>query len=307
VWKYLHRPDCEFWTADNHLRTPVLVLDQFEEVFSRSGGPQSLECVFQGLGELSGNKIPSGIACDKAALALLDMCGLRYRVVVAFREDYLADVRAWTPRLPSLLRHWTQLLPMTRSMALTAVTKAGQALLAKGEAASVVDFAATQSTGREEDATVDPVMLSLCCTRLNNSRSPDRLIDGELLRTAGDNILEDFYVESMQGMPDHVHRFVEDYLVQGRSRGSYACTEAVEQNFVDAVQLERLTSVHRVLQVDPQSGVPRIELVHDRLVDVVRKAHDKCRAREADSARRRELAQQRSVGKNGGSFAAPCV
>ena len=43
LWEYLHGKDFELWSAQNYPLTPVIVLDQFEELFtlgervSRSG------------------------------------------------------------------------------------------------------------------------------------------------------------------------------------------------------------------------------------------------------------------------------
>ncbi len=290
LWRYLHRKDFELWTADNHLCTPVLVLDQFEEVFSRSGATRKdLAPIFDALGDLVENRIPSSIASDKELGAALDLIHQRYRVVLSFREDFLPDLRAWESRLPSMLRQSMRLLPMSRERAVEAVARAGEAVLALDTAAPIVDFIAggqhdAQDTGQ---TSVEPVMLSLCCTQLNRRRLAGKLIDVDLLRTAGPNIIEDFYAEAMRHMPDSVHRFIEDHLVQGdRTRGSYARDEAFAQGYIDAVQLHELTSVQRLLRVDPQGHVPRIELIHDRLVEVVRRARDARRAKlEADRAR----------------------
>ena len=34
LWEYLHRNDFELWSARNYLLTPLIVLDQFEELFT---------------------------------------------------------------------------------------------------------------------------------------------------------------------------------------------------------------------------------------------------------------------------------
>ena len=34
LWEYLHRTDFELWSAQNYPLTPVIVLDQFEELFT---------------------------------------------------------------------------------------------------------------------------------------------------------------------------------------------------------------------------------------------------------------------------------
>jgi hypothetical protein len=297
LWSYLHRKDFELWTDDNHLRPPVLVLDQFEEVFSRPGTTKKdLAPIFDVLGDLVENRIPSAIASDKAQSAALDLIRQRYRIVLSFREDFLPDLRTWEPRLPSLLRQSLRLLPMSRERAVEAVARAGKAVLAPDTAGAIVDFVAGGQEGGlgSGQPSVEPVMLSLCCTQLNRRRPAGKLIDVDLLRTAGPNIIEDFYAEAMRGMPDAVHRFVEDHLLQGdRTRGSYARDEALSQGYIDAAQLHQLTSVHRLLRIDPQGNVPRIELIHDRLVEVVRRARDTRRARlETEEAKRLEDANR---------------
>ena len=38
LWEYLHRRDLELWSPDNFLLKPVLVFDQFEELFLKGPG-----------------------------------------------------------------------------------------------------------------------------------------------------------------------------------------------------------------------------------------------------------------------------
>ena len=38
LWEYLHRADFELWSAHNYPLTPVIVLDQFEELFTLDSG-----------------------------------------------------------------------------------------------------------------------------------------------------------------------------------------------------------------------------------------------------------------------------
>ncbi len=93
---------------------PVLVFDQFEELFSRSGGNVELITqVFDGLADLIENRIPADIASAAAGpqRSRLDLSSQRYRVVLSFREDFLPEVRTWEPKVPSLLRNYLRLEP----------------------------------------------------------------------------------------------------------------------------------------------------------------------------------------------------
>src|SRR5688572_14113956 len=98
-------------------------------------------------------------------------------------------------------------------------------------------------------------------------------------------------------MPDRVARFVETHLIQGdRWRGSYPRDEAIAAGTITASELAQLTDRFRLLRVDQRADTARIELIHDRLVGVVRQARDARLAREREEQQRIELerAEQRS-------------
>jgi WD40 repeat protein len=186
---------------------------------------------------------------------------------------------------------------MSRDQAIAATERAGAAVLAPGVATLVVDFVASRdgTPATRADATVEPVLLSLCCYQLNRRRAPGGRIDENLVRTAGQDILQSFYEEALAGMPDRVRRFIETHLIQGdRYRGSYPRDEAFAQGGLTPEQLAALTDRFRLLRIDRQADTARIELIHDRLVGVVRHARDErlLREREEEQRRLRERAEQ---------------
>ncbi len=280
LWCYLHRRQLEIWSRDNYPLTPVLVFDQFEEIFSRAqADPQRSQATLDALADLIENRIPAELTVGgrgRRALSDLDLQSQRYRIVLAFREDFLADVQGWKRQVPSLLRNRLRLLPMSREQAVEVVGCAGVEVLASGVAERVVDFVGNlDSSTAGAPPVVEPVLLSLCCYQLNQRRSPGGKIDLELLNQAGQDILEDFYDEALAGMPEGVARFIETHLIQGdRYRGSYPVEQALQDGFLNGEQLSLLADRHRLLRVDQQLGTQRIELIHDRLVGVVRKARD---------------------------------
>lgn len=304
LWHWLHRQDFELWSSDNRLWTPVLVLDQFEELFSRSGGNmQRISEVFDALADLAENRLERGVADSRRGRDGLDLISQRYRMLLSFREDFLPDIRAWRRQVPSLLRNDLRLVPMTRNQAVAAVRRAGAAVLAPGAADQLCDFVgalgasrqhaddgSTTISGRRDELTIEPALLSLCGEQLVRRLKPGQKIDRALLASAGFDILEGFYRDALADMPDSVHRFIEEHLLQGdRTRGSYARDEALAQGFITADQLAVLTTQRRLLRVAQEGGVPRIELIHDRLVDVVRAARDRRAAkRQAEAGREAE-------------------
>jgi len=289
LWEWLHSADFELWSADNRLLTPVLVLDQFEELFSRGGDDAArLRAHFAALADLIENRIPPALEGDRARAAGLDLLNRRYRVILSFREDFLPDFEAWKDQLPSLLRNRLRLLAMSREQAVAAIERAGAAVLAPGVAPRIVDFVTRPDGDGTRGTAVEPVLLSLCCSQLNGRRAPDRPIDSELIAQAGENILDDFYREALVGLDTRVARFIETHLVQGdRYRGSYPRDEALASGALTAAELARLTDRYRLLRVDQQADTARVELIHDRLVAVVRQARDRRLAEEQAAAERR--------------------
>ena len=142
------------------------------------------------------------------------------------------------------------------------------------------------------------MLLSLCCTQLNRRREAGKRIDHALVAKAGQDILESFYTTALEDPevkcePD-VARFIEDYLIQGdHYRGDYPKQEALDENKLTSGQLAALTDRLRLLRIVYRGDTARIELIHDRLVPVVRKARDQRRiqARQHEQERKAQEAQ----------------
>jgi len=298
LWEYLHRESLEIWSKDNFPLIPVLVFDQFEGMFSHLARDlKRVQKVHNGLADLIENRIPAELATDsaKSERSRLNLLSLRYRIVLSCREDYLPELKSWERDVPSLLRNYLRLEPMTRQCAIEAVEEAGQRVLADGVAPLIVHFVGKMAGGTRgiTEAVIEPVLLCLCCYQLNRRRQEGERIDKALVHLAGSNILDNFYQSALgdkdvRGPPD-VPTFIETFLVQGdRFRGAYPKAEAIEEKLLSQTQLDALTDRHRLLRVVQYADTARIELIHDRLVEVVCRARDerKIKERAAQAARK---------------------
>lgn len=287
LWAYLQRRERPIWSPDNFPLTPVLVFDQFEEVFSRGGSPAHVKAALDSIADLAADRLPPSLAQDREAARHLNLQSQQYHVVLSFRSDFLAEVESWEQRAFLPRRESLHLTAMSRERAIEAVDSAGAAVLAPGMGTQIVDFLLEQEDRRSSSRVTDvePVLLSLCCYQLNRRRQPDAKIDTTLLDTVGEGILKSFYDEALQGEAKRVSTFIEDNLIQGdRYRSSYPRDGALASGDLTQEELTRLEH-RRLLRIDPQGGEPRIELIHDRLVSVVREARD---ARRAEERQRRE-------------------
>ncbi|GMV51316.1 MAG: WD domain, G-beta repeat [Nitrospira sp. OLB3] len=299
LWEYLHRKDFQIWSHDNFPLTPVLVFDQFEEIFSRSGGNAELvRQVCDDLADLIENRIPAEITRPS-----LDLLSQRYRIVLSFREDFLPEIRTWEQKVPSLLRNYLRLNPMSRDRAIEAVTRAGKEVLDPDVAPCIVDLVGKREhaadTATMPEMAIEPVLLNLCCFRLNSKRAKGAKIDKTLVEHTGQDILDEFYREVLEdpavhGPPDAA-RFIEEYLIQGdHFRGDYPRDEALNKQLLTEGQLAALTDKHRLLRIVPHPDKKSVvELIHDRLVPVVQKARDerKIKQHQEEQERLAKLAQ----------------
>jgi WD40 repeat protein len=305
LWEYLHRADLELWNEQNYPLTPVLVLDQFEEVFTLGERlPESVEGCKIDLGDLAENRIPAELAgrlaVDASAAQGLDLRRMAYKLVVTLREDFLPHLESWRAAVPSLGRVRVRLLPMRPEQALSAVYDTAPHLMDKPLARRIVAFVAAAAQGEAQEplggGEVEPALLSLFCRGLNERRKKqgsDRF-DEQLLEGAQQSIIADYYRSCVEGLPDSVSRFIEtDLITEKGFRNSYAKDDAVPA-FLTEEQLDRLIN-RRLLRVEERYGTARIELTHDLLTRAVMADRDRRRVEEEKAALARRADEEREA------------
>jgi hypothetical protein len=295
LWEYLHRTSLEFWTKDNRLVRPVFVFDQFEELFTLGRAvPAHVEAFREDLADLAENRIPAALVRRHddafAGQSGLNPRAMTYRIVIALREDFLADLESWRAVMPSLRRNRMRLLPMRPDQALEAVCNEHTGhLVSEPLARTVVTFLSSCSSAEEDneetvDATpsVEPALLSLFCRGLNEHRKREgkTAFDPELLEGAKGTIVKDFYLTSLADQPPRVRRFIEDDLItESGFRNSYSMRDAVGRGTITTSELATLVNRH-LLRHEHHLGADRVELTHDLLTKVVLEERDRRRRME---------------------------
>jgi WD40 repeat protein len=312
LWEYLHRADLELWSEQNHLLTPVLVLDQFEEVFTLGDRfPEMVAHCKVDLGDLAENRIPAALAerleAEPSTAQRLDLRRMAYKVIVTLREDFLPHLEGWRAAVPSLGRVRVRLLPMRPEQALSAVYDTAPHLMDEPLARRIVGFVAaaqTAASAAQGDGTaqeisgggeIEPALLSLFCRGLNEQRKrqgKDRF-DEQLLEDSRQSIIADYYRSSVEGLPDSVSRFIESDLITEKGfRNSYAKDDAVP-DLLTQEQLDRLIN-RRLLRIEERYGTARIELTHDLLTRAVMADRDQRRVEEEKTALARRVEEEKT-------------
>ncbi|HUD46775.1 MAG TPA: hypothetical protein VMR33_08085 [Candidatus Baltobacteraceae bacterium] len=304
LWEYCHRDDVDFWDARVRLITPILVFDQFEEIFTLGkkshivqGDTEKFKEELQALI----NNSPPQQAGDKfksnpELVEHFDFDKRTVKVLLSLREDYLPDLDALRKQFQGLGQNRMRLEPLTGLQAREIILKPGEGLVDEPVADRIIEFVARDKTRAEdeplilENRVVEPALLSVVCRELNQRRldSGQSKITAEILSGAKEEILVKFYDRAMEGISQPVREFVEDKLLTAAGyRDRYALSNAIRIPGVTEKALDELVN-RRLLRKEPAKGDTWFELTHDLLTGVVQKSRDQREQRQKEEARLRE-------------------
>lgn len=301
LWEFFHRTDAQFWSGRQRLLTPVLIFDQFEEIFTlgqenevrreRTAG------FIQELSDLIYNRPPAAFQqrLERGSLNPADYVfePVPLRIVLSLREDFLPQFSELRERwFPTLLKAALRIHPLSLKAAREVIELPGRDLLEPGVSEQIVRFVANApatapvvSSGGGGAPAVDPrsaisnsqwiepALLSVVCRELNAERQRRGIarINADLLTLSQEQILADFYERSFIGIALGLRHFVEDELLTpGGFRDSRALDDALSHSGIVQTEIDQLIERRLLHYQDRQDGPRRIELTHDLLARVVR-------------------------------------
>ena len=297
LWEYFH--STRIWDQRNHLLTPVIVFDQFEELFTLGMNDTRASQLLDILEELVENRIPPSVRkrLDRGEELPFAYNKPTYRVVLSLREDFLPHFEELMPRMPSLMHQRMRLTWMNGDQALEAILRPASHLIDEDSAKRVVAFVAASKLESDVEATshldtleVEPALLALTCFELNRKRLTRGLdkIDTHLLDSARKEILSDFYERCVHTQSPEVRAFIEDRLLTSSGyRGTLSLDDALRLPGISKAAIDSLVS-QRLLRVEMRLGLPHLELTHDVLTDAVLQSRERRHSElEHDRDRRR--------------------
>jgi tetratricopeptide (TPR) repeat protein len=304
LWEFLHHRDDVLRDASGKPLIPLLIFDQFEEIFTLAqtddfGRRRATEFV-EDLADLVENRAPKALEArieqDEAAAERFDFTRGDYRILIALREDYLAHLEGFKPEMPSITQNRMRLARMTGAQALDAVLKPGGKLVNEEVAEAIVRFVAGGSELR--NAEVEPSLLSLICRELNNARLAQRRaeISTDVLAGSRETILSEFYERALADQPPGVRKFIEDEMLTESGFRESLAEERVQKAFAAAgAAPDALAALvnRRLLRIEERLDLRRVELTHDVLCSVVAASRELRHEREARDEAERKLAAQR--------------
>jgi WD40 repeat protein len=308
LWESLHRKEAEFWGPRTRLNIPLLVFDQFEEIFTlgRRSADQSRETdeLLAELAALAEGAPPPAFRAraeaDPSITRELSLTRHPYKILFSLREDFLADLDSLRGQFRSVFHNRMRLRQMNGESALRVVAQPGPLLIVPEVAERVVRFVAGQEEKNRDlplpELEVEPALLSFVCRELNRQRG-GAPISADLLQGNREEIFSKFYEDSVRDQAPQVRTFIEDHLLtKSGFRNSVALDNAVDVPGVTREALDQLIE-RRLLRIEEHGG--RLELTHDVLTGVIKTSRDTRRQREdrakAEAARREAEERERQV------------
>ena len=279
-----------FW-RNGELQIPVVILDQFEELFTLHR-PHSRQAFIVELGELLATRLPASVRARRESgesLPYTDKPPL-IKVIVSLRESYLGQLEAMTTDLPQVLSNRYRLSALDRESAARAIVE--PARLPQEHGYLTPPFEYSESALHEiigflagDGDIVEPFALQLVCSHIERRIVAGRVAAQSVVtiepadfgaQKGLDRILSDFYTDVMNSLPDrrerkHAKRLcAEGLLSPGGRRLSLEQMQLQRQFNVDQKTLDRLVD-ERVLRKEPRLNSNYYELSHDRLTAPVLK------------------------------------
>ncbi|WGK64211.1 nSTAND1 domain-containing NTPase [Croceiramulus getboli] len=285
LWEYLH--DLKLM---NGLVTPVLLFDQFEELFTQGKNNDHVKDFVRELGDLAQNRIPASVKTKykkQGKTVPSRYSKQNYHIVLSLREDYLARLDELKNHIPSIMNNGFRVVQMTISQALEAAIKPGKGLIDEPVAIEIIkklpdvsqaDFDVLNEKGSDKQALkVEPFLLSLICDQLNEVRIEKGLpnIDKKIVAEFNvDDVIKSFYRETLKKFDSNVELAIENLLLDADGfRKLQPLKEFQSEYAISDDDIVKLVN-SRIIRQENRNNVDYIELIHDVLRDVIKKKRD---------------------------------
>jgi streptogramin lyase len=281
----------ELWRGNSLLR-PVLIFDQFEELFTLDWSDEQRATFIREFGEIvRRHQLPDSAGAHKPGYTLPPP---RVKIVLVIREDAIGELEAFIHDVPQIMRHRFRLEGLNPQQAEDAIREPAKLTderlasehftYSQDAAVLMLNFLRTQDQRGKPvlTANVDPPQLQIICQHIERTIVPAKLAEAEadepveiteadLGGPDGLNaILRDFYRSELDSFPpterEHIRDLCETGLISSSSRRRSLEREQIKEDFaVSPATLEQLVR-RRLLRGEDRVGSVYYELAHDSLV-----------------------------------------
>lgn len=310
LWEYFHRH--RFFDDRNEEIYPVIVIDQFEEIFTLCKSETQKMSFFSELADLINDVPPNYIFYDsvvkgkrqsdkgyteenenvlhannneflKSNKSYIE--NARFHLVVILREDFLSYFERYVASIPLLKHNRFCLLPLDYDQAMEVIVSPVRGLISKNVAEAILSKVTNQSreelmsAKKDSIIEVDTAILSLFLSELYSYSCTinKQTITEELVNNIGDDILSSFYERTISFISEESAVFLEKSLIT--DNGDYTRRDSIFestaiQNGVSKEELEYLKE-NLLIHDFPWNNDVRIEFIHDILCKIIKRRKEK--------------------------------
>ena len=328
LWELLHR--YRYWLKSEESQQrliPLLIFDQFEEIFTLEVNNHRIKEFFNELADLLNDVKPEYITKQEQK-SIDDSNGAfnaesknattknifnkianqkredvreyldksEFHLVITLRDDFLSYLERYTAYIPSMKQNRFALLPLNEEQAADIITKPCKGLVSREVAKlileKITDRTDFQLNGHPE-LEVSSAVLSLYMSRLYLKKAPDEsAITAELVNQFSGDIIRDFYEESVADLPvAHIEK-LEDLLLTSDGRRNNISRNDLIREGISNEEIKLLSENRKLLRIFSYQNDIRVELMHDVLCKVV---SERMEQRSLRASMERAKAQKRKT------------
>lgn len=297
MWEFFHR--YMYYDLYHNRIIPVIIFDQFEEIFTLGKDVKKINSFFIELANLLNNIMPEYIVTNtnndlETHPSIIEGYGLinipdiysgnvsnylpssDFRMIITLREDCLSILEQYIRDIPSLKQSKYFLQPITGEDALSIIMDPRPNLVDKNVALKIISTINKDIPNVRlkdlKDLYVDSAILSLCLSQLYiNKSAEDESITLSLVEQFDNRIIDNFYSESIRDIPINIIEFLEDNLVNGECKRECISLYQLHKNAIPDVYIDILTNERKLLRKFVRNQHTMIEFIHDILCPIVDK------------------------------------
>lgn len=266
LWYFFHTN--EFWSSRNELLIPIVIIDQFEDIFKDEVTDNSAELFFSNLDDLS-NVVPPISIREK----IQDLETFRYkqssdfRFVFSLREDYLPrlDDYVYSINIPELRKSRYGITLMNSNQAREVILGPSKEIVSEPVAKKIIDLLSVQSSHNRLSNRIEPFLLSLFMHEayIEMVNRGLNTISEDLINMIGADIVNDFYMKSMNKVSSKARKHLENVLLTPKgNRDSISHDKLMMSEKVTEKELDTLLEA-KIIKKNLVNGDYRYEFTHD--------------------------------------------
>ena len=282
LWEFFHRMQPQ---KDGQIITPLIVIDQFEEIFTLTKNTQTVRAFFDELADLFNNVMPEylqlhgALQNTKETGSIFDGLQIKpsdsrfanemsYHIVFVLREDYLSYLERYATHIPALKQNRYGLLPITYRQAMEIITKPCEGLVSVEVADAIIRHIAPEQYINDETP-VDSALLSLFLSRLFEKKKDAPFISMQLFKEQGETLIEDFYAEVVAAINRKTVELLEDVLINTDGHRENVTIESLyKREGIEPSSIAAMERAH-LLRIFSYGNVQRVEFAHDVLCPII--------------------------------------